>query len=162
MHYAAIAAVPAVALSLLGIAAHSQQTPPEIVVASATEDAEGHTEAEMTQSFLAVLEKHAVDGIARKSQAALAAKGITAQVPPLIPSSTYTSIGGKKLAIVKLRNDYANQVLVHGFVGNEFRRVICFRTHDFKIDVPVFYGVCGDAVRTTFELKGLPEPPKVK
>jgi len=160
MHYAAFAA--AVALFLLRIPAHSQQPFPEIVVASASEDADGHTEAEMTQPFLQVIEKHAVDGITRKSKAALAAQGITAQFPPLIPSSTYTSIGGKKLAIVKLRNDYANQVLVHGFVGNEFRRVICFRTHDFKIDVPVFYGVCGDAVRTTFELKGLPELPKVK
>jgi hypothetical protein len=135
---------------------------PEIVVASGSEDADGHTEAEMIQTFLQVLEKHAVDGITGKSKAALAAQGITVQFPPLIPSSTYTSIGGKKLAIVKLRNEYANQVLVHGFVGNEFRRVICFRTHGFKVDVPVFYGVCGEAVRTTFELKGLPELLKVR
>jgi len=155
-------ALPAVALStvLCGNAAYGQQHP-EIFVASASEDAEGVTEAAMTQALLQVLEKHAVDGITRKATAALLAQGVNVPFPPLQPSSTYTTIGGRKLALVKLRNAYANQVVIHGIVGKEFRRVICGRTRDFAEDLPVFYGPCGDTVRATFNLKGLPEAPKV-
>ena len=164
MHYSTLATATALGLALAlilqGGSAHSQQGPTEIFVASASEDAEGNTEAVMTQPFLQVLEKHAVDGVTRKTKAALTAQGVVAYFPPLVPSSTYTSIGGKKLAVVKLRNDYANSVVVHGIVGNEFRRVVCARTRDFKTDLPVFYGACGDTIRTMFELKGLPELPK--
>lgn len=140
----------------------AQAKEPDIVVASASQDAGGITEAVMDQALLLALEKHAVDGITRKVSAALVAQGVKAQFPALKASSTYTTIGGKKLAIVKLLNEYANQVVIHGIVGPEFRRVICIRTRDFPIDIPVFYGTCGDAVRATFALRGIPEPLKVK
>ena len=140
--------------------AHGNQ--PEIMVASASESADGKTEAVLNQALLQALENHAVDGITRKASAALAAQGIKAQFPPLKASSTYTTIGGKKLAIIKVRNAYANQVVINGIVGPEFRRVICVRTRNFEIDLPVFYGDCGATVRAEFELKGLPEPLKGK
>lgn len=151
-------------LSLLSliIVTQSQAQQPEIFAVSASQDADGYTEASMTQDLLLEFEKHAVEGITRKANAALSAQGIRTPFPPLQPSSTYTTIGGKKLAIVKLRNPYANYVVVHGFVGKELHRVICVRTRDVGNDIPVFYGPCGDNVRTTFNLKGLPEVPKVK
>lgn len=150
-------------VSLISTAtALAQDNSPEVFIATASQDADGNTEADMNQALLQLLEKLALETITKKTQAALSAQGVTAKFPPLIPSSTYTTIGGKKLAIVKLRNKYANQVVSHGIVGNEFRRVICAKTRNFEIDVPVFYGDCGEAVRSTFELKGLPAPLKVK
>lgn len=135
----------------------SQAQPNEILVVSASQDADGYTEASMTQDFLLELAKHAAEGITRKANAALSAQGSRTPFPTLQPSSTYTTIGGKKLAIVKLRNRYADYVVVHGFVGNELRRVVCARARDVDQDIPVLYGPCGDTVRTTFNIKGLPD-----
>lgn len=157
-------ALHAAALVLVGFpdVSFAQTRAPEILVASATQDAEGLTEASMSLEFLKALERLAADGITRKATAALLAEGVRTTFPPLQSLSTYTTVGGKKLAIVKLRNTYANQVVVHGFVGQEFRRVICARSRDYDRDLPVFYGPCGEEVRTTFNLKGFPDNPTVK
>jgi hypothetical protein len=146
----------AVASLLSQTLAYSQESLSEVIAVTTSENSNGNTEASMNNAALKFLEKSVVEGVTKKTMAALSGRGFTEKFPPFLSTAGYVSIGGKKLAIVKLRNKYANQVVVHGFVGQEFRRVFCAKTKNMQEDVPVFYGNCGETVRSTFALKGVP------
>lgn len=125
--------------------------PDGIMALSATEDAEGGTQADLSLPMLKAIEKRTVDLFTAKTKAALKAQGQSTGPPPLQVASHYVEIKGRKLAVIKISAPrQINQVFLYGVVGKEFRRVACIRTSDVDLSIPLFYGTCGEKVKEVF------------
>lgn len=141
---------------LAGIALHALVTPasaqePEILVLSASEDADGTTQADFDLSVLQMLERRSVGMLEVKMRDFLRAQGQQVQLPKLSAESHYIESGGRKLAVVRIRSPrVANQVYIYGIKGKVFHRVACARTRNFAQEIPLFYGPCSEKLRDVF------------
>lgn len=125
--------------------------PDGITAFSAIEDAGGGTQADLNLPMLKAIETRTLDIFTAKVKAALRAQGQDTDLPLLQVASHYVEIKGRKLAIIKISlSHHINQVFLYGIVGTEFRRVVCIRTSDFDVSIPVFYGTCGEKVKEVF------------
>lgn len=146
------------ALVIMPIAsmASQNQTTKEIrpvTVAVTTQDAEGVTESELDGESLKGLETWMVQTMLQKGRNSYASMGYNPNdfKPSVDRNSVYMSVGGKKLAVIKITLDNSvKSVAIIGIMGNELQRITCLRGSNH--DIPVWSGACGEKIEEIFSL----------
>lgn len=125
----------------------------DITAVVGIEDAEGVTQKDFSLDFLRAIENQTVALMKLRVEENLKSKGFLNTKIEIVPSSTYLEVGGRKLAIVKLRHpSYAtNQVFVFGIVGRELRKVMCTRQSTEQISLS--YGSCSKKIEEAYGIK---------
>jgi len=130
----------------------TQQSAMKPVMAFTTvQSSEGVTEADLNQTALATLETWIVETILQKGRNKYAEMGYNPKdfKPKVEANSVYITVGGKKLAVIKVNMDNSmRSVTIMGIKGTELHRVSCIRASNH--DIPVWSGECGKEVRKTF------------
>lgn len=122
-----------------------------IMVYTTVQTSEGVTEADFDQAGLANLEAWLVETMLQKGRNKYAEMGYNQKdfKPKVSANSVYVTVGGKKLAVIKIIMDNSiRSVTIMGIKGYELHRVSCIRASNH--DIPVFSGECGNEVRKTF------------
>lgn len=122
-----------------------------VVVWVISQSAEGMTEADLDLTMLKILQDWMVETILQKAESKFSAMGYDPKnfKPDISASSIYATVGGKKLAVIKITIDNSlRSVTILGITGNQLDRVTCLRASNQ--DIPVWSGVCGDEVQKTF------------
>ena len=118
-----------------------------IRVIASSQDAQGVTQKNLDMAFLKNLEEYTVERIRTKIRELPNSPQID-----ITSEATYVESGPMNFAVIRLRgSDNSNQVLVHGIVGNELKRVTCLRNSTETI--PISYGVCADKIKEIFGMK---------
>lgn len=118
-----------------------------IRVIASSQDAESVTQKNLDMAFLKNLEAYTVERIRTKIRELPNSPQID-----ITSEATYVESGPMKFAVIRLRgSDNSNQVLIHGIVGNELKRVACLRNSTEAI--PISYGVCADKIKEVFGTK---------
>lgn len=132
--------------------------PPEIVVATATENAEGVTQDAFNLNMLKDFERRTLLTIRKKMTDYLKSQNDPTPVPGIKSEAHYMQAGLVKLAVVRLKAPGSlNQVFVFGIVGLELRRVVCVRVANIDLAIPIAYGPCGEKIRETYGVNLLPK-----
>ncbi len=139
-------------LLLLSLAsAYAKEINSEITTIASVQDAEGITQKDFSLEALQVLENETLTKVKQKAQAILISKGFSNPKVNLIPSSVYVEVDKKKLAVIRLKDDYSNQIFVLGIVGKELRKVACVR--ETTEPIPLTYGACGKKIEDVYGVK---------
>jgi hypothetical protein len=130
----------------------------DMLVMSAVEDAGEVTDKDLDLQMLKAIEIRTAEVFRAKMSSALKAQGSTGEPPTFTINSHYVEIEGKKLAVVKLRNQKSiNVVSVSGIKGKEYHRVLCVRSENIEQDIPISYGPCAAKIAEVFAIKSLQE-----
>jgi hypothetical protein len=118
-----------------------------IRVIASSQDAQGVTQKNFIMSFLWNLEAYTVERIKTKIRELPNSPQVD-----ITSEANYVESGPMKLAVIRIRgSDNSNQIFIHGIVGNELKRVACFRNSTEAI--PISYGVCADKINEVFGAK---------
>jgi hypothetical protein len=116
-----------------------------IIVSS--QDAEGVTQQNLDINFLKNLEAYTVERVKAKIRELPNSPYID-----ITSEATYVESGSMKFAVIRLRgSDDSNQIIVHGIIGKELKRVACLRKSTEAI--PISYGECAEKIKEVFGTK---------
>ena len=131
----------------------SSESLPALIAVSASEDANGVTQADFNLSMLKDFEQRTLSTIRKKTIDQMRSQGDSSPPPKIRSEAHYLEAGRMKLAVVRLISPGSvNQVYTFGIVGSELRRVACVRTENFNQSIPVFSGPCGEKIRQTYNV----------
>jgi hypothetical protein len=125
----------------------------EIRVLVSRQDAEGVTQKDFSLEFLKVLETYSVERVKKLTTDNLAAQGLPPTAMNHTAESNYVEIEGLKLAVIRIRSDYAFAVTVMGIVGKELIRVNCLRAGPSPESIPIASGQCAEKINEVFKIK---------
>ncbi len=123
----------------------------EITAIASIQDAEGITQKDFSLEALQVLENDTLIKVQQKARAILIKKGFSNPKINLTPSSVYVEVDKRKLAVIRLKDDYSNQIFVLGIIGKELRKVVCVR--ESTEPIPLTYGECGKKIEDVYGIK---------
>lgn len=124
----------------------------DLKILSSAQETEGATQADMDLNFLKGVETYTVERTKLKAKEYLAANGHPNAKINLASESNYIETGGKKLAILRIKDPHSFSVHIIGFVGKELRRVVCIRSMSDK-SIPLGYGACSEEIQRVFGVK---------
>lgn len=126
------------------VSTSAQAADQSIRAIASSQAAEGVTQKNLDITFLKNLEAYTVERIKTKVRELPNSPQIV-----ITSEATYVESGSMKFAVIRLiGSDNSNQVLVHGIVGNELKRVACLRNSTETI--PISYGICADKIKEVF------------
>jgi hypothetical protein len=129
------------------------QQPSDVMTVAASESANGVTQADFTLDMLREFERRSAEGVRRKLTEHWERERETGPVPSFTSESHYIQPGAVKIAVVRLKGQYVNQLLFYGIVANELRRVACFKTKNLDKAIPMFSGPCGARLREAYGIQ---------
>lgn len=154
MRHHSYTALIVTAVTLLSAATHAYaQQPSDVMAVAASESANGVTQADFNLDMLREFERRSAEGVRRKLQEHWERERETGPVPSFTTESHYIQPGAVKIAVVRLKGKYVNQLLFYGIVGNELRRVACFKTTNPEKAIPMFSGPCGGRLREAYGIQ---------
>lgn len=120
----------------------------EIHTLASSQDAEGVTQEKMDLDLLKYLETYTVERATTKANEKLRAAGYTDISIHYTSEATYVESGHMKLAFIRMSAEGARSIFIFGIVGQELKRVLCYRESEEAI--PVASGACADKIKEVF------------
>ncbi|NIQ15419.1 MAG: hypothetical protein GTO02_13785 [Candidatus Dadabacteria bacterium] len=119
-----------------------------VLVATTSQSTAGITEEQFDQVFLNNLEDWLIKTILEKG----INKYPDGFSPEINSSSTYITLMGMKLAVIKINvANYTRMVAIIGIKGGQLHRVNCIRASNH--DIPIWSGECGNEIQKIFGVR---------
>jgi len=134
----------------------SKDAPIQTIVS--TQDSEGITQENLNLTFLKNFEEYSLGRFKVKLEEFSQGQGASKNNIEVKSEAVYVEVGVKKLAVIRFHTSAnTHQVMIAGIVGNELKRITCFRNSNQT--VPISYGACADKIEEIFGVRvGLTEP----